>query len=325
MTDRSQWVRGRGRGRILAVGVAALDIVNEVPAYPAEDAELRALDRRILRGGNAANTLAVLRQLGHACAWAGILGDDAEGDLVLADLAGRGIETGHCVRHPEGRTPTSYVLLSRATGSRTIVHYRDLPELAAADFARVPLDGFDWIHFEGRNPAETKEMLRDCRDRFPSPPPAHASVSLAGALPATGISLEIEKPRPDIESLFRGPDVLIFSRQYARSRGYEDPPRFLADHLEATDARLLVLPWGEDGAYAQPRNGPVCFAPAHSQRQVADTLGAGDVFNAALIHGLLGGLALQALLDGCNALAGHKCSRTGMDDLVASAREAGAL
>jgi len=308
----------------LAVGVAALDIVAEVPAYPAEDAELRAVGRRILRGGNAANTLAVLRQLGHACAWAGVLGDDAEGDLVLADLAGRGIDTRSCVRHRGGRTPTSYVLLSRATGSRTIVHYRDLPELTAAEFARMPLEGFDWIHFEGRHPPETKAMLRDCRSRFPRRPPPHAAGALAPTLPATGISLEIEKPRPDIESLFLGPDVLIFSRHYARSRGYEDPPRFLADRLSETDARLLVLPWGEAGAYAQPRNGPACFAPAHRQRQVVDTLGAGDVFNAALIHGLVCGLEPQALLDGCNALAGHKCGRMGMDDLVASAGGTGA-
>lgn len=294
---------------ILGVGIAALDIVNEVAAYPAEDAELRAASRRVLRGGNAANSLAVLRQLGHGCAWAGTLGGDAEGTQVLRDLEQRGIATDACVRHPDGSTPTSYVVLSRATGSRTIVHYRDLPELSAAQFARIRPESFDWVHFEGREPQETALMLRDCARRRPR----------------IGISLEIEKPRPRIESLFLGADVLIFSRHYAGSRGYADPRRFLSDHRDHTDARLLVLPWGAEGAYAQSGSGEICFAPAHKPPKVRDTLGAGDVFNAALIDGMLAGLAPPDLLARCNKLAGHKCGMVGLDDLVASARRTGGL
>jgi ketohexokinase len=297
------------RRRILGVGVAALDIVNEVATYPEEDAELRALSRRVLRGGNAANTLSVLRQLGHDCAWAGTLGTDAEGDRVLEDLELRGIATEACARHPGRSTPTSYIVLSRATGSRTIVHYRDLPELSAADFAGIRLQGYDWVHFEGREPLETAVMLPACARR----------------LPKAGISLEVEKPRPQIELLFLGPDVIIFSRHYARRRGYADPRRFLSDQWGHTDARLLVLPWGEEGAYAQARGEDLCFAPARPPPEVRDTLGAGDVFNAALVDGLLAELSVPELLLRCNLLAGHKCGMMGLDGLVAGARGAGIL
>lgn len=297
------------RRRVLVVGVAAWDIVNEVDVYPEEDAEVRARGQRLARGGNAANTVSVLSQMGHACAWAGTLGGDLHGELVLADLESRQVDTSACVRLGRGSTPTSYVTLSRATGSRTIVHHRDLPELAAADFALIPLAGYDWVHFEGRNPPETAVMLRDCRER----------------LSGVGISLEIEKPRPDIETLLAGPDVLIFSRNYARSRGYRDPRQFLADQWSRVDARLLVLPWGERGAYAQPRGADACFAPAHTPRRIRDTLAAGDVFNAGLIDGLLMGLDPAGMLARANALAGHKCGMRGMDGIVASAREAGLL
>jgi ketohexokinase len=295
--------------RVLGVGVAALDILNEVAAYPAEDAEVRALGQRIARGGNVANTLAILSQLGHDCAWAGTLARDAQGGEVLRDLERHRIDTGACVYHPQGGTPTSYVVLSRANGSRTIVHHRDLPELSAADFARVALAGYDWVHFEGRNPAETQVMLRDCAKR----------------IPGIGISLEVEKPRPGIESLFAGPRVLIFSRNYVRSRGYAEPQRFLADQWSCTDARLLVVPWGEAGAYAQLRGGDVCFAPAQEPSEVRDTLGAGDVFNAAVIDGMLAGLDPPELLARANGLAGHKCGMRGLDGVVASARGVGVL
>ena len=65
--------------RILGVGIATLDIINTVDGYPAEDSEVRAIHQRICRGGNATNTLVVLSQLGHRCAWAGVLADEPDG------------------------------------------------------------------------------------------------------------------------------------------------------------------------------------------------------------------------------------------------------
>jgi ketohexokinase len=297
-----------GGGRVLGVGIATLDLINEVPRWPAEDEEVRALAQHLRRGGNVTNTLVVLAGLERACTWAGTLAEDPQSGLILNDLRRHGVSSAGCVRHP-GATPTSYVALSRASGSRTIVHHRDLPELAAAELAGLPLGPFDWLHFEGRNPAETSMMLAHCRNRWPGTP----------------ISVELEKPRPEIESLFDGPDVLIFSRVFARSRGFEEPGRFLAEMRRRTGAGLLILPWGADGAYGLAREGSVRHAPAHPPPAVVDTLGAGDVFNAAVIDGLLTGLALDALLARANRLAGHKCGRPGFDGLVASARAAGLI
>jgi ketohexokinase len=295
--------------RVLGVGIATLDLINEVAAYPAEDDEVRALGQQVRRGGNVTNSLAVLSQLGHRCTWAGTLADDSASREILRDLEDEGVDTRFCVRRRGGRTPTSYVTLSRATGSRTIVHHRDLPELSAAHFSDIDLAPFDWVHFEGRNPSETALMLRDCGARRPDLP----------------VSLEVEKPRTDIDRLFVGPRVLIFSSAFVLSRGYSDPVRFLSDQRAKTGAELLILPWGAEGAYGQRRGEPVCFAPAHGPEQVTDTLGAGDVFNAAVIDGFISGLDLRALLERANRLAGHKCGRQGLGGLVASARRRGLI
>ena len=203
---------GRISRRILGVGIATLDLVNEVAEYPPEDAEVRALGQRVTRGGNCANTLAVLAQLGHACAWVGTIADDAGGARILADLAARGVSTEHAVRVPDAVTPTSYISLSRHTGSRTIVHFRRLRELEAVDLAAVPLSGFDWVHLEGRAPGETAAIIRRIRQEAPGLP----------------ISLELEKPRPGIEALFDGPDVLMVSRAFAldRAGAHVGPARF---------------------------------------------------------------------------------------------------
>jgi ketohexokinase len=293
---------------VLGVGIATLDIVNEVAAYPQEDAEVRALAQHQVRGGNVTNTLAVLRQLGRPCAWAGTLAGDPASRHILADLEGQEIDTRRAVHHPSACTPTSYITLSRATGSRTIVHHRDLPELTAAGFAGIcetlGWGPWSWVHFEGRVPAETIAMLRLVRERLPGVP----------------ISLELEKPRLGGEVLLDGPDVLLFSRAYAQAQGILDPEAFLRHHASATTASHCVLAWGAGGAYGWTRGAGVVHAPAEPPDRLVDTLGAGDVFNAAVIDGLLDGRALPVVLVAANRLAGRKCGRVGLAGLADDAQ-----
>lgn len=178
--------------RILGIGNATLDIINTVECYPVEDDEVRALSQRRCIGGNCANTLTVLQQLGHDCVFAGTLATDTDGDEIALGLQQQGINIDYCHR-VSGESPTSYILLSHDTGTRTIVHYRDLPEFSLADFEKIDLSTFDWIHAEGRNVIETTSMLSFIHERFPPLP----------------YSVEIEKLRSGIENLFKGAAVLF--------------------------------------------------------------------------------------------------------------------
>ncbi|MDO7667563.1 MAG: PfkB family carbohydrate kinase, partial [Pseudomonadota bacterium] len=73
--------------KILAIGIATLDIINTVESYPDEDSEQRALSQHQTRGGNATNTLTVLSQLGHHCTWAGVLIDEPDSQVIQHDLS----------------------------------------------------------------------------------------------------------------------------------------------------------------------------------------------------------------------------------------------
>ena len=72
------------------------------------------------------------------------------GSFFEEGFAADGVSVVHCPRLP-ALTPTSCVIVSAATGSRTIVHSnRDLPELPGDALRRLPLAEYDWIHFEVR-------------------------------------------------------------------------------------------------------------------------------------------------------------------------------
>jgi ketohexokinase len=135
-------------------------------------------------------------------------------------------------------------------------------------------------------------------------------------LPGVPISLEFEKPRPGAEVLLEGPDLLLFSRAYVQAQGIADPAVFLRHLAKETRARYCVLAWGAGGSFGWTRGSDVVHAQAEPPDRLVDTLGAGDVFNAAVIDGLLDGLALPEVLAAANRLAGRKCAQVGLAGLV---------
>lgn len=132
------------RRRILCVGLIALDIVNTCERYPDEDEDIRAISQRWQAGGNACTNAAVLTQLGMKCEFLGSLSRGLEAYFVCKHLLEQGVRYGNCVHHSGCGTPTSFVTLSLATSSRTVVHSRNnLPELTVSAFENVNLSNFD--------------------------------------------------------------------------------------------------------------------------------------------------------------------------------------
>lgn len=292
---------------VLGIGNATLDIIHLVDTYPGENTEVRCRERYTRRGGNVTNTLAVLSQLGVACNWAGMLVDDEDGRFVLDDLARYRIDTASCSYAAHGRMPVSSILVSGQTGSRTIIHFRNLPEYTYASFRRIDLRPMDWLHFEGRNVGETRRMLEHARKHCP----------------ATPCSVEIEKPRAGIEALFAHAAVLIFSSVYAREQGFRDPLDLLRSVRAGGSSADLFCTRGAAGAVALDRLGGVWRHPAVAPGTVVDTLGAGDTFNAGVISGCLDGLEIDAVLARACTLAGRKCGQYGFDGLGGSAGNSG--
>ena len=108
---------------ILCVGQLVADIVvRPVEALPVEGRADLVEDLQLLAGGCAANTASVLAKFGAPVALAALIGRDAFGDAVLADLATTGVRTDRVVRNRDVPTSAAIVLVNGA-GQRSFFYH----------------------------------------------------------------------------------------------------------------------------------------------------------------------------------------------------------
>ena len=282
--------------KILGLGVATLDVINTVDHYPLEDQKLRAISRQIKRGGNAANTLVILGQLNHQCSFAGVLAESSDSAFIHSDFDKYNIDTTYCPVS-SGSTPASYITLNEQNASRTIVHHRDLREYNFDDFLKIDLQQFDWLHFEGRAIDETYKMLSHVKKNFPGIP----------------VSLEVEKPRGNIESLFDFADTLFFSQSYASHLDFDDAESFIVHIHQKIKTKNIICTWGNKPTIAISKEDELVRSQTWPPAKLVDTIAAGDTFNAGFIDASLRKSPFSQALESANKLAGRKCGQMDLE------------
>lgn len=274
--------------KILCIGLTCLDIVQTCRHYPAEDSDQRSVEYRWQRGGNASNTCTVLSLLGSSCEFFGTLSTDEHINFLQNDMKKYNIDFSHCPMVQGIGCPMSTVILSQSTGSRTILHHNPcMPELTLKNFEQLHLQDYCWIHFEGRNLAEVLSMLQcienynDMLSCFQDSTDKEKDWNL---VPIT-VSVELESPRQELLDLLPYVDVVFISKDFAQSRGYDNMSETLKNISDdAKSGATLICAWGDRGAMARTPDNITVQSPAFSPHKVVDTLGAGDTFNAAVLH-----------------------------------------
>jgi ketohexokinase len=76
---------------------------------------------------------------------------------------------------------------------------------------------------------------------------------------------------------------------------------------------LATCTWGAQGAWAIDHDGRLLRVAAPPLNSVVDTLGAGDAFNAAMMHALNSGRTVEQALGAAVTLASSQCAREGLE------------
>ncbi|WP_336055824.1 PfkB family carbohydrate kinase [Nitratireductor sp. CH_MIT9313-5] len=282
--------------RVLTLGMAVLDHVFHLGAFPREGEKYRADAYRTQIGGPATIAALAVRRLGGSASLCARLGDDANSHTIMAELEKAGVDWSPSVIRPGAVAPVSSVYVDE-DGERQIVNFRgEGLAVTASMLSEKQLDGVDAVLVDPRWPEGAEKLVALARKR---------------GIPAV---VDAESDLEALDGAMAGATHIAFSTQGLRSfSGEEDVVSGLKYCASRYDAWAGVT-HGEKGVIYLDQ-GAVSHVAAFAIRAV-DTLGAGDVWHGAFTLGLAEQRSVFEAVRFANAAAALKCRNgTGPDAL----------
>lgn len=276
---------------LVGVGLNATDTLIHLSAYPERGSKVEYTHTTILPGGQAASTVVACQTWGLATRYVGKLGDDEAAALHRREFARAGVDA-RLITVPNASSPQSLILVD-AGGERTVLNHRDdRLLLQPSDLDRAWIVNARAVHVDGLETA--------------------AATLATGWARAAGIPTiaDLDELYPGVEDLIANIDYLIVSRDFPeRLTGEHHLEQALQIMKRRYGCTVTAATLGQDGVLAW--DGSHFHHRAAYQVPVADTTGAGDIFHAGFIYGLLQGWPLSRRLDFACAAAALNCTATG--------------
>ena len=276
---------------VVGVGLNATDTIIPVPEYPARGSKVAFRSACVLPGGQVASAVAACQSWGVRTRYVGKVGDDAAGALHREEFARLGVEAHLVVA--EGCASQQAFILVDDKGERTVLWKRDERlTLRPAEMRR------EWI-------VNARVLHVDGHDTVP------AAVAAGWAREAgVPVVADLDELYPGIEELLPKLDYFVASRDIpGRLVGERDLRKALAAVHKRYGCVLAAATLGEQGVLAW--DGSRFWHAAAYRVRVLDSIGAGDIFHAGFIYGLLQKWPLQRQLDFACAAAALNCMAAG--------------
>ncbi len=276
---------------VVGVGLNATDTLIPVAHYPARGSKVEFGSAKVLPGGQVATAMIACQQWGLRTRYIGKVGDDGAAELHRAEFARSGVEA-HLFTAPGCSSQQAFILVDDS-GERTVLWKRDERlTLRPGELQRDWIVNSAALHVDGHDTA--------------------AAATAADWARAAGVSViaDLDELYPGVEKLLQSVDCLITSRDIP-GRLMEEPDlrKSLPALWKRFGCQLTGATLGEEGVLAW--DGTRFHYAAAFRVQTVDTTGAGDIFHAGFIYGLLQGWPLPRQLDFACAAAALNCTAVG--------------
>lgn len=273
-----------------------------------QDALLRAcssLDKPMVVGGSAVNSVTCARQLGVSCTVLGLVGDDAYGYHIYKQLKTRDIQIP--IPHvPFARTGTCVSLIT-PDGERTMRTCLGVStDLAKSDVHDSAIAGSAWLLVEGYFLTASEKNRAAL----------HAAIAMAkssGTKVAFTASAEfvIQAKGDEIfESILPHTDLVFTNEGEAMLLTKAASPESALDEL-SKHVRNVIVTCGSRGALGVMDGARWHTPAAELSAPAVDTTGAGDIFAGSFLAGLVQGLSPEVAARGAAHLAALVVQRHG--------------
>jgi sulfofructose kinase len=276
---------------LVGVGLNAVDTLIPLPHYPALGSKVEFRSANILPGGQVASAVIACQQWGLRTRYVGKVGEDRFAEIHRAEFAKAGVEA-HLFTAQGCASQQAFILVD-GTGERTVLWKRDNNLTLRPEELKQ-----EWI-------VEARALHLDGHDTA-------AAIQAATWAKASGVAViaDLDEVYPGVQGLLGSVDYLITSRDIpGRLTGDANLRAALRALQTKYDCRLTAATLGHEGVIAW--DGSQFHYAAAFRVESVDTTGAGDIFHAGFIYGLLKGWPLARQLDFACAAAALNCKAIG--------------
>lgn len=277
---------------VVGMGLNSADFLAVVPEFPTLNSKMKISQFAKQGGGQVATAMVALSRWGIKTKYIGKVGGDELGSFSLASIRQEGVDVSSVLIESDSTNQFAVILVDGSSGERTILWNRDERLMyREGELRREEVCSGKILHLDGHD--------------------IHAAIQCARWAREEGIPtvIDIDKVEPLTGELIQEIDFVITSSRFpSLFTGIKDQEKALFE-LQGHTKGFVCATLGEKGAMAL-MDGEIVYSKGISVKAV-DTTGAGDVFHAGFIYGLLQNWELKEILRFANVAAGLKCRDLG--------------
>jgi sulfofructose kinase len=277
---------------VVGMGLNSVDFISVVPEFPTLNSKMKMLRFSKEGGGQVATAMVALSRWSIKTKYIGKVGEDELGQFSLHCLRQEGVDVSSVTIEPNATNQFAMIIVDGSTGDRTILWNRDERLMyREGELRKEEIRSGKLLHLDGHDIDAALQCARWAKEE---------------EIP---IVVDLDKVEPLTSELIKEVDFVITSSRFPMLfTGISDQKKALLE-LQKHTSGFLCATLGHEGAMALV-NGEFHSIEGLKVKSV-DTTGAGDIFHAGFIYGLLQNWEVVEILRFANAAAALKCQDLG--------------
>jgi sugar/nucleoside kinase (ribokinase family) len=277
---------------VVGMGLNSVDFLTVVPAFPTLNSKMKILQFSKQGGGQVATAMVALARWGVKTKYIGKVGGDELGQFSLNSIRQEGVDVSSVIIEPNATNQFAVIIVDGVSGERTILWDRDERLMyREGELRKEEVCSGKLLHLDGHDLTAAIQCAKWAKEE---------------GIPTV---LDIDKVEPLTSELIREIDFAITSSRFpSLFTGISDREKALIE-IQKQISGFLCATLGREGAIALVDKEIVYIKGL--EVNVVDTTGAGDVFHAGFIYGLLQNWEVVEILRFANAVAALKCRDLG--------------